>query len=156
MHVSIHKNINKRIEFSTGKLVYFYITFSNIKYFSISCIPNGTTLLYDIWESSCWGGVLVSLGTCHNKNTFLFCLLSLLHWSKLRSPLVPSHHVLELSAVCRSGGLLRLLKSVFLSFGSFCFERFLLNPSITFLRNSRRNNSESTFMLYRFFKLHIC
>jgi hypothetical protein len=47
-----------------------------------------TVLLHSMtYGKTFWGGVLASLdNTSHNKTTFLFCLLSLLRWSKLNNP----------------------------------------------------------------------
>jgi hypothetical protein len=64
---------------------------------------------------------------CHNKKTFPSCLPSHFCWRKLHNPLLPSLHVPELGAVCLSDGLLHLLNLVFLAFGTFCSEHFLLN-----------------------------
>jgi hypothetical protein len=107
----------------------------------------------------CWGEVLASVVTCHNKMTFLFCLLSLLCLIKLHSPLLPSQHVPKIGAVCHSDGLLhllnldnwtcvfmpfsllRLLNLAFLPFSSFCLKRFL--PILQSL--SCRTPGETTF-----------
>jgi hypothetical protein len=45
---------------------------------------------------------------------FIFSLLSLFYWRKLRNPFLPSHYIPELGAVYHSDGLLHLFNLVFL------------------------------------------
>lgn len=59
-------------------------------------IPNGISSLREIWHSTCWGVVMASLDTCHNKTKFPSCLLSLFCCGTLQNPLLPCFDVPEL------------------------------------------------------------
>jgi hypothetical protein len=115
---------NEKIEFSTGKMGYFFFNFMRYEIFLLATYQ--TVLLHCmIYQNTCWGGVLTFLDTCYDIMPFLFCLPSLFCWSKVHNPFLPCHHVPELGAVCHSDGLLHLLNLVFPTFRSFCFEHLL-------------------------------
>lgn len=75
-----------------------------------------------------WGGVLASLDICHNKMTFLSCVLSHFCSSKLCNLLLPSLCVPELGAVCYSDGLMHLLNFVDFEPVLFSFKFTLASP----------------------------
>jgi hypothetical protein len=106
-------------------MVYFY---SVIRYKLFLLASFQTALLHCMIYSKTLVGVESWLPwTRATIKRYLFRHLSLLCWSKLHNPLLPSCQVPELGAVCHSDGLLHLFNSVFLSFGSFCFKSFLPN-----------------------------